>query len=397
MELDMFQNFGHCRVSTRAVSAAADTAIALQASECRCRPRLSSLASDRHRTCNPPPDARTNQRTRLAPDRQHRLGLCSCSGLLTPSTHGRLRVRPRAPEQQQEGNRHVDQEQTLPYRLRHRCHHPARRQPAQWRRQRRGEDPLAGAAGLPLPPDRPDHAGQAPFRIAQGRLGRRHPAALLRAGRTGAAVRDHGCGEQRQVPGRLHLDRLRPGHHSGPAAVLRRAVQHGAAGAPGLVLPGRWQEAAGGDLRRAQYPPDAVQHHRPGGRRLVRQAHREAGRLRRPAHPLRRHRRQGAGKARRLGDHGAGRRDLPGAGAQDHRRHRVLAAGGGQDAGPGPDHQELHHARLASDADHLAPAGEQGRLGQARAGKPRTHRDGLRIGHPQGLCRKRVGPADRAA
>ena len=29
-EMDMFQNFGHCRMSTRAVSAAADTAIALQ-------------------------------------------------------------------------------------------------------------------------------------------------------------------------------------------------------------------------------------------------------------------------------------------------------------------------------------------------------------------------------
>ncbi|MDZ7747561.1 MAG: hypothetical protein U5K43_00920 [Halofilum sp. (in: g-proteobacteria)] len=70
-----------------------------------------------------------------------------------------------------------------------------------------------------------------------------------------------------------------------------------------------------------------LRHHRSGDGRLVQQADRQPRGL--PGHedPLRRPRRQGPRAPRRVGDHDAGRRAVPGAGEGHDRRHRVLAAG----------------------------------------------------------------------
>ena len=99
------------------------------------------------------------------------------------------------------------------------------------------EDPLAGAAGLPLPPDRPDHAGQAPSEslkaVSGGDIQLRYyePGELVPPFEIMDAVSS----------GKYPAGYTWIGYDQGtiPALPLYSgAVQHGAAGAPGLVLPG---------------------------------------------------------------------------------------------------------------------------------------------------------------
>ena len=220
---------------------------------------------------------------------------------------------------------------------------------------------------------------------------RQHRREGLRARRVGARQPVSRCRGQRLA--RHGLDGVglldRQGHRFrdvrlGAFRPRRRRI-------PGVDETRRRREADEGAARQVRRRGHDLRRDLARGLGLVPQGDQDARRPEGPEDALLRPRRQRDAEARRQHPAAAGGRDLPGAAAGHHRRHRVLDAGDGPDARLPPGGQVLLLPRLAP-AGHDQRADHQ----QEEVGRVQRHAEGhppcrLRRDDAAAVCRGRGG------